>query len=117
MQRHDVDPLAAGWMGIEENQLAVSEAIDRFAGVNGAYYAREFHKIHCATGLKPTGFNAAAALFGPIWAAARGVWGMFWAFLILEIIAMALEILRNRRAKDRGPADADSEQRGQEWIS
>ena len=87
MQRHDDDPLSAGWMGIEENQLAVSEAIDRFAGVNGAYYAREFQKIHCATGWKPTGFNAAAALFGPIWAAARGVWGMFWAFLILEIIA------------------------------
>ncbi|WP_413850635.1 TRAP transporter small permease subunit [Albidovulum sp.] len=43
--------------------------------------------------------------------------GLFILQLILEIIAMALEILRNRRAKDRGPADADSEQRGQEWIS
>ena len=49
--------------------------------------SRAFHKIHNATGWMPPSFNIWAALLGPIWAAARGVWGMFWGFLILEMIA------------------------------
>ena len=51
------------------------------------YYARAFQSIHDTTGAIPRVFNLAAALFGPFWAAARGIWGMFWGFLILEIIA------------------------------
>ena len=33
-------------------------------------------------------FNATAALLGPVWLAARRLWGLFWVFLILETLAI-----------------------------
>ncbi len=72
---------------IEVDRAELDASISRFAGSNGEYYAEAFHKIHEATGVVPTGFNLAAMLLGPIWAAMRGVWGFFWGFLILEVIA------------------------------
>ena len=35
----------------------------------------------------PLTFNLAAAALGPLWSAMRGVWGFFWGFLLLEMIA------------------------------
>ena len=29
-----------------------------------------------------------AALVGPFWGAARGLWGYFWTFMVLEILAL-----------------------------
>ena len=72
---------------IEVDREALDASIDEFAGQNGNYYAGAFHKIHESTGWMPSTFNLAAALLGPIWAAFRGVWGFFWTFLILEMIA------------------------------
>ena len=72
---------------IEVDREALDASIDAFAGRNGDYYATAFHKIHESTGSLPTTFNLAAALLGPVWAAMRGVWGFFWGFLILEMIA------------------------------
>jgi glycine betaine/proline transport system permease protein len=72
---------------IEVDREALDASIHEFAGKHGAYYAAAFHRIHESTGWLPRTFNPAAALLGPIWAAMRGVWGMFWAFLILEVIA------------------------------
>lgn len=72
---------------IEVDRAELDASISRFAGSNGEYYAEAFHKIHEATGVVPTSFNLAAMLLGPIWAAMRGVWGFFWGFLILEVIA------------------------------
>ncbi|QGX98260.1 ABC transporter permease subunit [Roseovarius faecimaris] len=72
---------------IEVDREALDASIKNFAGPNGDYYVGTFHKIHDNTGLIPKTFNWAAALFGPLWAASRAVWGMFWIFLILEIIA------------------------------
>jgi glycine betaine/proline transport system permease protein len=72
---------------IEVDTDALDASISAFAGPNGAYYCSAFHKIHDSTGFLPTTFNVSAALLGPLWSAARGIWGMFWAFLILEIIA------------------------------
>lgn len=72
---------------IEVDREALNASISEFAGRNGTYYASVFHKIHESTGLKPTTFNLAAALLGPVWAAMRGVWGYFWGFLVLEMIA------------------------------
>jgi len=54
---------------------------------NVPYYSAAFTTIQDATGLAFT-WNTAAALLGPIWAAFRGVWGFFWAFLILELFAL-----------------------------
>ncbi|MEM0949951.1 MAG: ABC transporter permease subunit [Pseudomonadota bacterium] len=72
---------------IEVDREALDNSITDFAEVNGGYYAEAFHKIHDNTGSLPSTFNLWAAVLGPIWAASRAIWGMFWAFLILEIIA------------------------------
>ncbi|MEO1469882.1 MAG: hypothetical protein AAFV86_12555, partial [Pseudomonadota bacterium] len=73
---------------IEVDRSALDASIKEFAGKNGDYYVTSFHRIFEKTSALPNTFNMAAALAGPAWAAARGVWAMFWAFLILEIIAV-----------------------------
>jgi glycine betaine/proline transport system permease protein len=72
---------------IEVDHATLDASIKEFAGDNGEYYADKFQRIHSSTGMLPNTFNPIAAILGPIWAAARGVWGMFWGFLILEMIA------------------------------
>ncbi|MEM9699398.1 MAG: ABC transporter permease subunit [Pseudomonadota bacterium] len=72
---------------IEVDRAALDDSISEFAGPRSEYYADAFNKIHDATSGIPRTFNQAALLAGPFWAAARGIWGMFWAFIILEIIA------------------------------
>ena len=64
-----------------------SAAIRRFADVNADYYAAHFTRIQ-STGQRVWSFNWAAALGGPFWAAARGLWGFFWLFVILELVAL-----------------------------
>ena len=81
----DVTVTAASDIEVDREELDAS--ISQFAEKNGNYYANAFHKIHESTGFLPNTFNVAAALLGPVWAAMRGVWGFFWAFLILEMIA------------------------------
>jgi glycine betaine/proline transport system permease protein len=72
---------------IEVDREALDASIGEFAEKNGDYYAAAFHRIHQSTGLVPLTFNLAAAALGPVWAAMRGVWGFFWAFILLEMIA------------------------------
>ena len=72
---------------IEVDRDTLDASIREFAQVNGDYYIGAFHKIHDATGLLPNTFNLWAAVLGPLWAASRAIWGMFWTFLILEVIA------------------------------
>ena len=64
----------------------VAPAIRRFARSNPDYYVAQFHRIQ-ASGERVWSFNWAAALLGPFWAAARGVWGYFWLFVIFELLA------------------------------
>ncbi|MBV6658278.1 MAG: ABC transporter permease subunit [Devosiaceae bacterium] len=72
---------------IEVNRDELDASIEQFVVKNPGYYQQAFHKIHDTTSGIPMTFNTAAALLGPLWSAARGVWGLFWGFLILEIIA------------------------------
>ncbi len=72
---------------VEVDHAELDASIARFVGRNAGYYSRAFHRIHDTTRGVPLTFNWAAAVFGPLWAAGRGVWGFFWGFLILEIIA------------------------------
>ena len=58
-----------------------------FAGQNGEYYTGEFAKIQSTTGF-PWSWNTMAALLGPLWGAARGAWGFFWVFMVLELFAL-----------------------------
>ncbi|MGI9311621.1 MAG: proline/glycine betaine ABC transporter permease, partial [bacterium] len=84
-EQDEMDVVAAS--DIEVDRAALDASIEEFAGESGDYYIRSFHRIHSSTGALPSTFNLFAALLGPVWAAARAVWGMFWGFLILEIIA------------------------------
>ncbi|MBO9447263.1 ABC transporter permease subunit [Ruegeria sp. R14_0] len=72
---------------IEVDRETLDRSIHEFAGPNGEYYVNAFHKIHDATSGIPNTFNVWAAVLGPFWSASRAIWGMFWTFLILEIIA------------------------------
>ncbi|WP_439623451.1 ABC transporter permease subunit [Shinella sp.] len=68
---------------------ARDEAIDRFAGLNSAYYRRAFHQIGERRGYVPS-FNIAAALLGPVWLGGRRLWSAFWPFLIADLLAVVL---------------------------
>lgn len=72
---------------VEVDQEALAASITDFTRHNSAYYIAAFQRIHETTGIFPRTFNRMAALVGPPWAAARGLWGFFWGFLLLEIIA------------------------------
>ena len=72
---------------IEVDRAALDQSIHDYAGPNGAAYVTAFHKIHSATGWMPVTFHIWAAILGPLWAASRSIWGMFWAFLLLETVA------------------------------
>ncbi|MEP2472753.1 proline/glycine betaine ABC transporter permease [Roseobacter sp.] len=65
----------------------LNQLISDFVGVNAPYYIYEFNRIQCMTGFSGS-WNIRAAIFGPVWAASRGVWGFFWTFLILELFAL-----------------------------
>ncbi|WP_411032748.1 ABC transporter permease [Shinella sp. BYT-45] len=68
---------------------ARDEAVERFAGTNGAYYREAFRKIGERRGFVPS-FNIAAALLGPVWLGGRRLWSAFWPFLIADLLAVVL---------------------------
>ena len=87
-------PRAANVADIKADRTALNASIGEFVGKDGEfgkydenYYQRAFEKIQNATGGFVFTFNWMAAVLGPLWASARGLWGGFWAFLILEIVA------------------------------
>lgn len=82
-----VAPSVTAAADIRVDQAALDASIRAFAGRNGDYYVTVFRRIHDQSGFLPRSLNLWAGILGPFWAAARGVWGMFWAFLLLEIIA------------------------------
>ena len=61
--------------------------MDVFVGAGHTFYAREFERIQSAVGF-PRSWNSMAALAGPLWGAGRGLWGFFWTFLVLEVLAL-----------------------------
>ncbi|MDE0521644.1 MAG: proline/glycine betaine ABC transporter permease [Boseongicola sp.] len=58
-----------------------------FAVESAGYYEAEFARIEGRTGFVVS-WNGAAAILGPVWGAARGAWGFFWVFLVLELFAL-----------------------------
>ena len=65
----------------------IGESVKEFAGQNSNYYTREFVKIQSSQKFTWS-FNWAAAAFGPVWTTARGLWGLFWVFAVLELLAL-----------------------------
>ncbi len=73
--------------GIVAQPKSLGSSIGEFVEHNDQYYNREFEKIQSATRF-PWSWNSMAAIAGPFWGAARGLWGYFWTFLVLELIAL-----------------------------
>ena len=64
----------------------LDELVGRFVGSGAAYYRRSFRHMMEAPGYRFT-FNAAAAVLGPVWFGARGLWSWFLPALVLETFA------------------------------
>ena len=73
--------------GMTAKPNALGSSVSDFVEVNNEYYVGEFDKIQSAT-KTPRSWNLMAAVAGPFWGAARGLWGYFWTFLVLEILAL-----------------------------
>ena len=73
--------------GFDAGPKKLAASVGEFVGANEAYYAREFDKIQSATRF-PWSWNTMAALAGPLWGPARGLWGFFWTFIVLELLAL-----------------------------
>lgn len=73
--------------GLEAGPKSLGSTVDEFVGTNSEYYSAQFTKIQDSTGWVFS-WNTMAALLGPLWGAARGLWGFFWTFLVLELFAL-----------------------------
>jgi glycine betaine/proline transport system permease protein len=85
--------------------IADSKSLRAFAERNADYYARAFAR----QGQRPNVFNPnlAALLVGPLWAAARRLWGLFWLGLLGELLALIL-VVRAFSMPDTDAQDAPS---------
>ncbi len=80
-------------MGANRTQGATSDApaidlthsIAEFVGVRASFYVVRFNLL--LAGQNRWRVNCAALIFGPLWAAARGLWAFFYLFVILELVA------------------------------
>ncbi len=73
--------------GLEAEPKKLASSVGEFVDLNAAYYTREFDRIQSATKFLWT-WNTTAALAGPLWGPARGLWGFFWTFIVLELLAL-----------------------------
>ena len=71
-------------------EVDISDSVKEFAGTNGEYYAREFKKVQSSKSGYCWTFNLGSAVFGPLWATARGLWGLFWVFSLLEMVFLVM---------------------------
>ena len=67
--------------GFSAEPSKLSSSVGDFTVENKDYYDREFVKIQSATKF-PWSWNPMAAIVGPFWGAARGIWGYFWTFMV-----------------------------------
>ena len=73
--------------GFAAGPKKLAASVGEFVGASETYYAREFDKIQSATKF-PWSWNTMAAVAGPLWGPARGLWGFFWTFIVLELLAL-----------------------------
>ena len=73
--------------GYSEESSELGSSVGNFVRTRQAYYVREFEKIQGAIRF-PWSWNWVPAFAGPFWGASRGLWGYFWTFLILEVLAL-----------------------------
>jgi glycine betaine/proline transport system permease protein len=84
---------------LNASQERTEQLVQAFVGSSGSYYQQQFERLGEAPGFRWT-INVMAALFGPIWFAARGLWSWFFCLLLLEGFAWVQII--NGLLGDRG---------------
>ena len=67
--------------------MSLDAQVEEFVKDHPKYYIREFRKIQGAKGWVFS-WNMAAFIFGPLWGAWRQLWGFFWFFLFVELLAL-----------------------------
>jgi glycine betaine/proline transport system permease protein len=87
------------------SQERTEQLLQSFVGTSGEYYRRQFERLGQVPGFRWS-VNAMAALFGPIWFAARGLWSWFFCLLLLEGFAWVQIIIgllgdRGREQRER----------------
>jgi glycine betaine/proline transport system permease protein len=83
LTRGSTDP---GLLPVERAQ---DDLVAAFAGPDAAYFRARFDRL-ARNEAKPWEANWAAAVQGPVWAALRGNWPLFWIALILDTVALML---------------------------
>ena len=66
-----------------------SALVAQFVGPRHEYYTTRFVAMQ-RHGLRNGGFNISAACAGPLWAAYRGVWWLFWVGVVLDLAGVIL---------------------------
>ena len=74
------------------NDASRNQLLAQFVQSNPTYYQRAFSRINARTGFVWS-FNWAAALFGPVWFGARGLWKWGLPFVIAETFGL-VQIMR-----------------------
>ncbi len=69
-----------------DSREEISDLVREFVVKNDNYYVRQFGRLGNAKSFAWT-FNWAAALLGPLWLGGRRLWGLFWMFLLAELMA------------------------------
>lgn len=86
----------------------VDALVDEFIGPGAPYYRAQLARIGQASGPRLS-FNPFAALGGPIWYAARGLWNGFLPFLLLEAfgwVQVLVGLLGDRGREQRERAES-----------
>lgn len=65
--------------------MDLTPSITEFVGVRASFYVARFNRL--LSGQMAWRVNLPALIFGPLWAAARGLWAFFWLFAVLELMA------------------------------
>jgi len=73
--------------GFDAGPKKLASSVAEFVGENTAFYSGVFDKIQSATKF-PWTWNTMAAVAGPLWGPARGLWGFFWTFVVVELLAL-----------------------------
>lgn len=64
------------------------DQLKRFCGWHADYYLRMFERF-AGPGRAGLSLNPAALVGGPYWAAARGLWGLFWLGFLLDMFTLS----------------------------
>jgi glycine betaine/proline transport system permease protein len=70
-----------------QDSTGTERSIATFVGAGASYYQRQFARLQGARGWLPS-LNGAALAWGPLWAASRGVWSLFWIGATAELMAL-----------------------------